>query len=116
MHVYTKQYTRGENTQDVYVENPDREKPRESLNSYYHYVKENIQRVESQRQRPRAIIWCWKADAKAWSKSQYDDRWSIIGYNERKVKMTDWDAQEEIWKTVKKWVERTNKENAERKC
>ena len=30
---------REESTQDVYVENPEREKPREFTNSNYHYVQ-----------------------------------------------------------------------------
>ena len=53
MHVYTKQYTRREGTQYVYVENLEKEKPRESSNSNYRYVKKIYNRG-AQRQRPRA--------------------------------------------------------------
>ena len=44
MHVYTKQYETKESAQDVYVEILEREKPQESSNSNYHYVKNTTEK------------------------------------------------------------------------
>ena len=52
IYLCTRQWRREECTQDVYVENPEREKPREFSNSNYHYVQ--IYNNGALRQRPQA--------------------------------------------------------------